>query len=74
VLASLPGYGFSAAAGSVGWDPGRTAHAWAELMNRLGYTRYVAHGGDVGASITDALAIQGPDGAATSPHGESRSS
>jgi hypothetical protein len=38
---SLPGYGFSAAPGAVGWDPGRTAHAWAELMSRLGYTRYV---------------------------------
>jgi pimeloyl-ACP methyl ester carboxylesterase len=64
VLPSLPGYGFSAAPGSVGWDPGRTARAWAELMNRIGYTRYVAQGGDVGAGVTDAMAIQAPDGLA----------
>jgi pimeloyl-ACP methyl ester carboxylesterase len=64
VLPSLPGYGFSAAPVSVGWDPGRVARAWAELMNRLGYTRYVAQGGDVGAGVTDAMAIQAPDGLA----------
>ena len=49
VLPSIPGYGFSSEPTSVGWDPGRVARAWAELMQRLGYTRYVAHGGDVGA-------------------------
>jgi len=64
VLPSLPGYGFSAAPGSIGWDPWRTARAWAELMNRLGYTRYVAQGGDIGAGVTDAMAIQAPDGLA----------
>jgi pimeloyl-ACP methyl ester carboxylesterase len=64
VLPSLPGYGFSAAPASAGWDPGRTARAWAELMSRLGYTRYVAQGGDVGAGVTDAMAIQAPAGLA----------
>ena len=64
VIPSLPGYGFSAAPESVGWDPGRTARAWAELMSRLGYTRYVAQGGDVGAGVADAMAIQAPDGLA----------
>ncbi len=64
VLPSLPGYGFSEQPTSVGWDPGRTARAWAELMSRLGYTRYVAQGGDVGAGVTDAMAIQAPAGLA----------
>jgi pimeloyl-ACP methyl ester carboxylesterase len=64
VLPSLPGYGFSDGPTSVGWDPGRVAHAWAELMNRLGYTRYVAQGGDVGSAVTDTMAIQAPDGLA----------
>jgi len=64
VLPSLPGYGFSAQPTEVGWDPGRTARVWAELMNRLGYTRYAAQGGDVGAGVTDAMAIQAPDGLA----------
>ena len=62
VLPSIPGYGFSAEPTEVGWDPGRAARAWAELMNRLGYTRYVAQGGDVGASITDAMGRQAPEG------------
>jgi pimeloyl-ACP methyl ester carboxylesterase len=62
VLPSLPGYGFSAAPAEVGWDPGRVARAWAELMNRLGYTRYVAQGGDIGASVTDAMGRLAPDG------------
>ena len=64
VLPSLPGYGLSAAPAEVGWDPGRTAQAWAELMRRLGYTRYVAQGGDVGASVTDAMGRQSPEGLA----------
>jgi pimeloyl-ACP methyl ester carboxylesterase len=64
VVPSLPGYGFSAQPTSVGWDPGRTAQAWAELMNRLGYPRYVAQGGDVGAAVTDTMALQAPDGLA----------
>jgi pimeloyl-ACP methyl ester carboxylesterase len=64
VLPSLPGYGFSAEPADVGWDPGRIARAWAELMNRLGYTRYVAQGGDVGAYVTDMMGRQGPAGLA----------
>ena len=62
VLPSLPGYGFSGEPVEVGWDLGRTALAWAELMRRLGYTRYVAQGGDVGAGVTDAMARQAPEG------------
>jgi pimeloyl-ACP methyl ester carboxylesterase len=48
----------------IGWNPGRVAQAWAELMRRLGYTRYVAQGGDVGASVTDAMGRQAPEGLA----------
>ena len=62
VLPSIPGYGFSGEPMELGWDPGRTAMAWGELMKRLGYSRYVAQGGDVGASITDAMGRQGPEG------------
>jgi len=62
VLPSIPGYGFSGEPKELGWDPARVAQAWAELMQRLGYTRYVAQGGDVGASITDAMGRQGPEG------------
>jgi pimeloyl-ACP methyl ester carboxylesterase len=62
VLPSLPGYGFSDQPTSVGWGAGRIAQAWAELMKRLGYTRYVAQGGDQGASVTDAMARQAPNG------------
>ena len=62
VLPSLPGYGFSGEPVEIGWDLGRTARAWAELMRRLGYTRYVAQGGDVGAGVTDAMARQAPEG------------
>ena len=64
VLPSLPGYGFSGEPAEIGWNVGRIAQAWAELMHRLGYTRYVAQGGDVGASVTDAMGRQGPDGLA----------
>ncbi|HYB86480.1 MAG TPA: epoxide hydrolase [Streptosporangiaceae bacterium] len=64
VIPSLPGYGLSAEPASVGWDPGRTARAWAELMSRLGYTRYVAQGGDQGAAVTDAMGGQAPEGLA----------
>src|SRR5919201_2601512 len=64
VVPSLPGYGFSEVPTAVGWDPGRVAQAWAQLMNRLGYTRYVAQGGDVGAAVTDTMAIQAPTGLA----------
>jgi len=62
VLPSLPGYGFSGEPRELGWDAGHIAVAWAELMNRLGYTRYVAQGGDVGAAVTDLMSRQGPDG------------
>ena len=62
VLPSLPGYGFSGEPVELGWDLGRTARAWAELMRRLGYTRYVAQGGDVGAGVTDAMGRQTPEG------------
>jgi pimeloyl-ACP methyl ester carboxylesterase len=62
VLPSLPGYGFSGEPVELGWDLGRTAQAWAELMRRLGYTRYVAQGGDVGAGVTDAMGRQAPEG------------
>jgi pimeloyl-ACP methyl ester carboxylesterase len=62
VLPSLPGYGFSGEPTEVGWNVGRIAKAWAELMHRLGYTRYVAQGGDVGASVTDQMGRQAPEG------------
>src|ERR671917_2892396 len=55
VLPSLPGYGFSSEPAELGWDAARTGRAWAELMHRLGYTRYVAQGGDVGALVTDLM-------------------
>ncbi len=62
VLPSLPGYGFSGEPTETGWDVARTGRAWAELMRRLGYTRYVAQGGDVGAGVTDAMGRQAPEG------------
>jgi pimeloyl-ACP methyl ester carboxylesterase len=62
VLPSLPGYGFSAEPAQIGWDPGRTAVAWGALMDRLGYDRYVAQGGDIGAYVCDAMARQAPKG------------
>jgi hypothetical protein len=62
VLPSLPGYGFSGEPTELGWDSARIARAWAVLMNRLGYTRYVAQGGDVGAAVTDAMGRQAPQG------------
>ena len=61
-VAIMPGYGFSAEPAEVGWDLVRTARAWSELMRRLGYDRYVAQGGDVGAGVTDAMGRLGPDG------------
>jgi len=62
VLPSLPGYGFSREPTEVGWNAGRVAQAWSELMHRLRYTRYVAQGGDVGAAVTDAMGRQAPEG------------
>jgi pimeloyl-ACP methyl ester carboxylesterase len=62
VLPSLPGYGFSREPTELGWESGRIARAWAELMDRLGYASYVAQGGDVGAAVTDAMGRQAPKG------------
>jgi pimeloyl-ACP methyl ester carboxylesterase len=62
VLPSIPGYGFSAEPTELGWSSGRVAQAWAELMRRLDYPRYVAQGGDQGASVTDAMGRQAPEG------------
>jgi pimeloyl-ACP methyl ester carboxylesterase len=62
VLPSLPGYGFSPEPTELGWSVGRIAQAWAELMRRLGYSHYVAQGGDVGAAVTDSLGRQAPKG------------
>ena len=62
VIPSLPGYGFSGKPTTTGWDPIRIARAWAVLMQRLGYTRYVAQGGDWGNAVTEQLALQQPAG------------
>jgi pimeloyl-ACP methyl ester carboxylesterase len=62
VLPSLPGYGFSGEPAELGWNASRVAVAWAELMRRLGYTRYVAQGGDVGALVTDLMGRQAVEG------------
>jgi len=64
VVPSMPGYGFSGEPAEVGWDPGRIGQAWAELMRRLGYARYVAQGGDQGAWVTDQMGRQAPEGLA----------
>src|ERR1035438_7208710 len=58
VIPSLPGYGFSGKPTSTGWDPAATARAWVVLMRRLGYTRFVAQGGDWGAAVTQTMGIQ----------------
>ncbi len=62
VVPSIPGYGFSAEPSELGWNVGRVAQAWAELMRRLGYDRFVAQGGDVGAAVTDSIGRQAPAG------------
>jgi pimeloyl-ACP methyl ester carboxylesterase len=62
VIPSLPGYGFSGKPTATGWDPIRTASAWIVLMERLGYTRYVAQGGDWGNAVTEQVALQAPPG------------
>jgi pimeloyl-ACP methyl ester carboxylesterase len=62
IIPSMPGYGFSGKPTSTGWGPERMARAWAELMKRLGYTRYVAQGGDWGAFVVDQMALQAPTG------------
>jgi pimeloyl-ACP methyl ester carboxylesterase len=60
VIPSLPGYGFSGQPTTTGWDPIRVAHAWIELMKRLGYTRYIAQGGDWGNAVTEQMALIAP--------------
>src|SRR5256884_3220959 len=60
VIPSLPGYGFSGKPTTTGWDPIRTARAWTVLMKRLGYTKFVAQGGDWGNAVTEQMALQGP--------------
>lgn len=60
VVPSIPGYGFSARPTTTGWDPARVARAWLVLMKRLGYTQFVAQGGDIGALISNVLAEQAP--------------
>ncbi len=60
VIPSMPGYGFSGKPTTTGWGPDRIARAWVELMKRLGYNRYVAQGGDWGAIVTEAMAVQAP--------------
>jgi pimeloyl-ACP methyl ester carboxylesterase len=62
VVPSMPGYGFSGKPTSTGWGPERMGRAWAELMERLGYTRYVAQGGDWGAFVVDQMGLQAPAG------------
>jgi Epoxide hydrolase N terminus len=62
VIPSMPGYGFSGKPTGTGWDPDHIARAWAELMKRLGYTRYVAQGGDWGSPVSNAMARHAPAG------------
>ena len=62
VIPSMPGYGFSGKPTETGWGPERMARAWAELMTRLGYTRYAAQGGDWGAFVVDQMGLQAPQG------------
>ena len=62
VIPSMPGYGFSGKPASTGWGPERMGRAWAQLMTRLGYTRYIAQGGDWGAFVVDQMGLQAPEG------------
>jgi pimeloyl-ACP methyl ester carboxylesterase len=66
VIPSLPGHGFSGRPTETGWDPVRIAHAWIELMKRLGYTKYVAQGGDWGDAVTEQMAVIAPPPKTTS--------
>ena len=68
VIPSLPGHGFSGKPTETGWDPIRIARAWIVLMARLGYTRYVAQGGDWGNAVTEQMALLTPPGPARHPH------
>ena len=67
VIPSLPGYGFSGKPTGTGWDPDHIAQVWAELMKRLGYTRYVAQGGDWGNAVSEVMALQRPPGLLENP-------
>jgi pimeloyl-ACP methyl ester carboxylesterase len=60
VIPSIPGFGFSGKPATTGWDPVRIARAWIELMRRLGYTKFVAQGGDWGAQISEQMGVQAP--------------
>ena len=60
VIPSLPGHGFSAKPTATGWDPQRIARAWTTLMKRLGYTKFVAQGGDWGDAVSEQMALQAP--------------
>ena len=60
VIPSMPGYGFSGKPAATGWDCARIARAWVELMKRLGYTKFVAQGGDWGAIVTEQMGVQAP--------------
>src|SRR5205085_3946314 len=62
VIPSIPGYAFSGKPTATGWDPARIAHAWIVLMRRVGYTRFVAQGGDWGDAVTEQMALQAPPG------------
>ncbi len=64
VIPSMPGYGYSGKPAAAGWGPERIARAWDVLMKRLGYTRYVAQGGDWGAVVVDLMGVQAPSGLA----------
>ena len=68
VIPSLPGYGFSGKPTATGWDPDRIARAWIVLMKRLGYTRFVAQGGDWGNAVTELMALQSASGTARHSH------
>src|SRR6266702_6222301 len=68
VIPSMPGYGFSGKPTSTGWGPERMGQAWAELMQRLGYSRYVAQGGDWGAFVVEPDGLAGTCGIARHPH------
>ena len=72
VIPSMPGYGFSGKPTTTGWDPARIARAWTVLMKRLGYTRYVAQGGDWGALVTEHDGRAGASGIARHPHQHAR--
>ena len=72
VIPSIPGYGFSGKPTTTGWDPVHIARAWTVLMKRLGYTKFVAQGGDWGAVIVDMMGVQAPRGIARNPHQHAR--